>query len=136
MAQTHTLQWWCYKFFELHGEFIYKVSSRSPTRHFIIHSRKALLNGISPADNRKIPPLKYEYYYALLRDFPDLRLTINGGINGVDEVTAILVNAARMEGAHGVMVPPDEYISVVPHELALSSSCSNPPDKSLSLDLH
>ncbi|KAI8008616.1 tRNA-dihydrouridine(20/20a) synthase [Camellia lanceoleosa] len=85
-------------------EFIYKVSSRSPTRHFIIHSRKALLNGISPADNRKIPPLKYEYYYALLRDFPDLRLTINGGINGVDEV-----NAARMEGAHGVMVGRAAY---------------------------
>lgn len=41
------------------GDFIYKVSSQSPTRHFIIHSRKALLNGISPADNRRIPPLKY-----------------------------------------------------------------------------
>ncbi|XVF73627.1 hypothetical protein PTKIN_Ptkin12aG0217200 [Pterospermum kingtungense] len=40
-------------------DFIYKVSSLSPTRHFIIHSRKALLNGISPADNRRIPPLKY-----------------------------------------------------------------------------
>ncbi|KAJ6777557.1 FMN-LINKED OXIDOREDUCTASES SUPERFAMILY PROTEIN [Salix koriyanagi] len=66
-------------------DFIYKVSSLSPTKHFIIHSRKALLNGISPADNRRIPPLKYEYYYALLRDFPDLRFTINGGINCVDE---------------------------------------------------
>lgn len=41
------------------GDFIYKVSSLSPTKHFIIHSRKALLNArISPADNRKIPPLK------------------------------------------------------------------------------
>lgn len=40
------------------GDFIYKVSSLSPTRHFIIHSRKALLNGISPAENRTIPPLK------------------------------------------------------------------------------
>ena len=43
------------------GDFIYKVSSLSPTRHFIIHSRKALLNGISPADNRRIPPLKYAF---------------------------------------------------------------------------
>lgn len=41
------------------GEFIHTVSTQSPTRHFVIHSRKALLNGISPADNRKIPPLKY-----------------------------------------------------------------------------
>ncbi|KAM3265328.1 tRNA-dihydrouridine(20/20a) synthase isoform X1 [Capsicum annuum] len=85
-------------------DFIYKVSSQSPTRHFIIHSRKALLNGISPADNRKIPPLKYEYYYALLRDFPDLQFTINGGINSIDEV-----NAARMEGAHGVMLGRAAY---------------------------
>ncbi|XP_058203460.1 uncharacterized protein LOC131317812 isoform X2 [Rhododendron vialii] len=85
-------------------DFIYKVSSQSPTRHFIIHSRKALLNGISPADNRRIPPLKYEYYYALLRDFPDLRFTINGGINGINEV-----NAALKAGAHGVMVGRAAY---------------------------
>ncbi|KAI5576532.1 hypothetical protein BDE02_09G051300 [Populus trichocarpa] len=85
-------------------DFIYKVSSLSPTKHFIIHSRKALLNGISPADNRRIPPLKYEYYYALLRDFPDLRFTINGGIDCVDEV-----NAALREGAHGVMVGRAAY---------------------------
>lgn len=40
-------------------DFVYKVSTLSPTRHFIVHSRKALLGGISPADNRRIPPLKY-----------------------------------------------------------------------------
>ncbi|CAN6561733.1 unnamed protein product [Malus baccata var. baccata] len=85
-------------------DFIYKVSSQSPTRHFIIHSRKALLNGISPAENRSIPPLKYEYFYGLLRDFPDLRFTINGGINTVEEV-----NAARRAGAHGVMVGRAAY---------------------------
>ncbi|XP_020532900.1 tRNA-dihydrouridine(20/20a) synthase isoform X2 [Jatropha curcas] len=85
-------------------DFIYKVSSLSPTKHFIIHSRKALLNGISPAENRKIPPLKYEYYYALLRDFPDLRFTINGGIDCIDEV-----NLALKEGAHGVMVGRAAY---------------------------
>ncbi|XP_012475435.1 uncharacterized protein LOC105791765 isoform X1 [Gossypium raimondii] len=85
-------------------DFIYKVSSLSPTRHFIIHSRKALLNGISPADNRRIPPLKYEFYYALLRDFPDLTFTINGGINSVVEA-----NAALREGAHGVMVGRAAY---------------------------
>lgn len=84
--------------------FIYNVSSGSPTKHFVIHSRKALLNGISPADNRKIPPLKYEYFYGLLRDFPELRFTINGGINGVDEV-----KAALHEGAHGVMIGRAAY---------------------------
>ncbi|KAK0573418.1 hypothetical protein LWI29_007769 [Acer saccharum] len=85
-------------------DFIYKVSSLSPTKHFIIHSRKALLNGISPAENRSIPPLKYEYYYALLRDFPDLTFTLNGGITTVDEV-----NIARREGAHSVMLGRAAY---------------------------
>ncbi|KAK4842628.1 hypothetical protein QYF36_024960 [Acer negundo] len=85
-------------------DFIYKVSSLSPTKHFIIHSRKALLNGISPAENRSIPPLKYEYYYALLRDFPDLTFTLNGGIATVDEV-----NTARREGAHSVMLGRAAY---------------------------
>ncbi|KAK2637039.1 hypothetical protein Ddye_031831 [Dipteronia dyeriana] len=85
-------------------DFIYKVSSLSPTKHFIIHSRKALLNGISPAENRSIPPLKYEYYYALLRDFPDLTFTLNGGITTVDEV-----NTARREGAHSVMLGRAAY---------------------------
>ncbi|PNY14840.1 tRNA-dihydrouridine synthase A-like protein, partial [Trifolium pratense] len=85
-------------------DFIFKVSSLSPTKHFIIHSRKALLNGISPAENRSIPPLKYEYFYGLLRDFPDLTFTINGGIASVDEV-----NAAREAGAHGVMIGRAAY---------------------------
>ncbi|KAE9620175.1 putative tRNA-dihydrouridine synthase, aldolase-type TIM barrel [Lupinus albus] len=85
-------------------DFICMVSSLSPTKHFIIHSRKALLNGISPAENRSIPPLKYEYFYGLLRDFPNLTFTINGGITSVDEV-----NAAREAGAHGVMIGRAAY---------------------------
>ncbi|RYR69411.1 hypothetical protein Ahy_A03g015957 isoform A [Arachis hypogaea] len=99
-----------YKTFPCHlcqseiSDFIYNVSSFSPTKHFIIHSRKALLNGISPAENRNIPPLKYEYFYGLLRDFPDLTFTINGGISGINEV-----NAAREAGAHGVMLGRAAY---------------------------
>ncbi|KAB1225636.1 tRNA-dihydrouridine synthase A [Morella rubra] len=92
-------------------DFIYKVSSLSPTRHFIIHSRKALLNGISPAENRSIPPLKYEYFYGLLRDFPDLRFTINGGITCVDErssQSSVSKGPALMSSAHpsGVVYLP------------------------------
>lgn len=52
--------------FSFSGDFIYKVSSLSPTKHFIIHSRKALLNGISPAENRSIPPLKYVLNYFIV----------------------------------------------------------------------
>lgn len=51
------------------GDFIFKVSSLSPTKHFIIHSRKALLNGISPAENRSIPPLKYAVVKIVKFDF-------------------------------------------------------------------
>ena len=47
---------------------------------------------------------RYEYYYALLRDFPDLQFTINGGITSIEEV-----NAARIEGAHGVMLGRAAY---------------------------
>uniref|UniRef100_A0A1D1XTA0 tRNA-dihydrouridine synthase A n=1 Tax=Anthurium amnicola TaxID=1678845 RepID=A0A1D1XTA0_9ARAE len=87
-------------------DFVYTVASNSPARHFIIHARKALLNGLSPAENRKIPPLKYEFYFALMRDFPELQFTINGGFSCINQV-----NAARRQGAHGVMVGRAVYNS-------------------------
>ncbi|KAF0892938.1 hypothetical protein E2562_020057 [Oryza meyeriana var. granulata] len=85
-------------------EFVDKVISKSPTRHFIIHARKALLRGLSPAENRKVPPLKYEYYFALLRDFPDVQFTLNGGITTIDQVSASI-----RQGAHRVMVGRAAY---------------------------
>lgn len=85
-------------------EFVHTVTSRSPTRHFIIHSRKALLKGLSPAENRTIPPLKYEYYFALLRDFPEIQFTLNGGITSIDQA-----DAARKQGAEQVMVGRASY---------------------------
>lgn len=85
-------------------DFISTVATQSPANHFIIHSRKALLNGLSPAENRKIPPLKYEYYFALLRDFSELQFTLNGGITCIDQV-----DAAIKQGANGVMVGRAAY---------------------------
>ncbi|KAL4198387.1 hypothetical protein AMTRI_Chr03g45610 [Amborella trichopoda] len=85
-------------------DFVYTVATHSPTRHFIVHSRKALLKGLSPAENRMVPPLKYEYFFGLLRDFPELQFTINGGITCIDEV-----HAAQLQGAHGVMVGRAAY---------------------------
>lgn len=49
---------------------------------FIIHARKAFLSGLSPKENRTVPPLRYDVVYWLRRDFPDLGLVINGGIDG------------------------------------------------------
>lgn len=86
--------------------FVNTVATLSPTRHFIIHARKAILKGISPAANRKVPPLKYDYVFALIRDFPHLKFTINGGI-----ISAGQVEAALQMGAHGVMVGRASYNS-------------------------
>lgn len=63
-----------------------EVVSKAGCRRFIIHARKAILAGLSPAQNRKIPPLKYETVFNLKNDFPDLVIELNGGI--VDLQTA------------------------------------------------
>lgn len=64
----------------------YQVSRGGGVDHFIVHARKAILGGLSPAQNRNIPPLKYDYVYRLVRDFPDVDFTLNGGINAYEEV--------------------------------------------------
>ena len=53
---------------------------------FIIHARKAWLNGLSPKENREVPPLQYETVYQLKRDFPDLDVIINGGFTTQDDI--------------------------------------------------
>lgn len=84
--------------------FIDTVASLSPTKHFIVHARKALLKGLSPAENRTVPPLKYEYVFSLIRDFPHLNFTINGGITTVHQV-----NSALQKGVYGVMMGRAAY---------------------------
>jgi len=51
---------------------------------FIVHARKAWLQGLSPKENREIPPLNYDWVYHLKRDFPELTIVINGGIETLD----------------------------------------------------
>ena len=51
---------------------------------FIVHARKAWLSGLSPKENREIPPLRYDTVYRLKQDFPALRIVINGGIRTLD----------------------------------------------------
>jgi len=51
---------------------------------FIIHARKAWLQGLSPKENREVPPLKYERVYQLKEDFPELEIIINGGLTDLD----------------------------------------------------
>jgi tRNA-dihydrouridine synthase A len=65
-------------------------------RTFIVHARNAVLKGLSPKENREIPPLKYDYVYRLKQDFPDLEIVINGGITTWVDITTHL---AYVDGA-------------------------------------
>ena len=69
-------------------EFLYnfvEIVKESGVSDFIIHSRNGILKGLSPRQNRNIPPLKYDYVYKLKEDFPDLNIVINGGIKNISE---------------------------------------------------
>ncbi|HEX2197946.1 MAG TPA: tRNA dihydrouridine(20/20a) synthase DusA [Burkholderiales bacterium] len=59
-------------------------------RTFIVHARNAVLKGLSPKENRELPPLKYDYVYRLKQDFPELAIVINGGITTWVEITTHL----------------------------------------------
>jgi tRNA-dihydrouridine synthase A len=69
-------------------EFLYNfvnIVQDAGIKHFIIHARNGILKGLSPRQNRHIPPLKYDYVYQLKKDFSNLNITINGGIKTIDE---------------------------------------------------
>ena len=71
---------------------------------FIIHARKAILQGLSPRENREIPPLDYPRVIRLKREFPDLKIIINGGIKTHEQALALLD-----QGMDGVMVGREAY---------------------------
>lgn len=71
---------------------------------FIIHARKAILGGLSPRENRSIPPLRPEVVYRLKADFPALRIVINGGVDSAD-----LVEKHLAAGLDGVMIGRKAY---------------------------
>ncbi len=64
--------------------FVARVAE-SGCRHFIVHARKAILQGLSPKENREIPPLKYDYVYRLKQEYPDFEIVLNGGVQSLDE---------------------------------------------------
>jgi len=61
-------------------------------RHFVVHARKALLQGLSPKENRDVPPLNYPLVYRLKAERPELTITINGGVASLDEAQAHLAH--------------------------------------------
>lgn len=69
-----------------------------------IHARKAWLQGLSPKENRDVPPLDYDLVRAMRRAFPDLHLSVNGGITSLDQAEAFL-----RQGLDGVMIGRAAY---------------------------
>jgi tRNA-dihydrouridine synthase A len=70
---------------------------------FIVHARKAWLKGLSPKENREIPPLQYDKVYQLKQDFPQLNIIINGGITTLEQSKNLL------EHVDGVMIGREAY---------------------------
>ncbi len=72
-------------------------------RTFVVHARKAWLNGLSPRQNREVPPLRYELVYRLKEEFPELEIIVNGGIRFLSEVNR------HLQFTDGVMVGREAY---------------------------
>ena len=84
-------------------DFLEMVSAAGVSR-ITIHARKAWLQGLSPKENRDIPPLDYDLVIAMKKRFPDLHLSINGGIASLDQALDLLAT-----GLDGVMIGRTAY---------------------------
>ncbi len=89
-------------------DFLERVSAAG-VRRFAIHARKAWLQGLSPKQNRDVPPLDYGLVYRMKERFPDLHLTINGGVQNLDEAKTHLAR-----GMDGVMIGRTAYHDPAP----------------------
>lgn len=82
--------------------FVDTVAARG-CRVFVVHARKAWLSGLSPKENREIPPLKYDVVYRIKQEFPALTIVINGGIKSIDQCRQ------HLKYVDGVMVGREAY---------------------------
>ena len=85
-------------------DFVGTVAEQGGCEVFIVHARNAWLQGLSPKQNREVPPLRHETVYRLKRDFPRLTIVINGGVLSAEQVAAHLA-----AGVDGVMVGRHAY---------------------------
>jgi tRNA-dihydrouridine synthase A len=77
--------------------------AKAGCRICIVHARKAWLTGLSPRDNRTVPPLRYDVVYALKKTFPELAIILNGGVDSID------ASLAGLQRVDGVMVGRAAY---------------------------
>jgi tRNA-dihydrouridine synthase A len=83
-------------------EFVGTVAEAG-CRTFIVHARNAVLKGLSPKENREVPPLRYDYVYRLKADFPHLEIVINGGIVSQEQIQE------QLQRVDGVMLGRAAY---------------------------
>lgn len=91
--------------YEFLTHFVTLVSERGGCEQFTIHARKAWLSGLSPKENREIPPLDYPRAYQLKKDFPHLSIAINGGVKSLPETLE------HLQHVDGVMIGREAYQS-------------------------
>jgi len=84
------------------ARFIDRVSSGG-CRTFIVHARKAWLKGLSPKENREIPPLRYDVVERIKKDYPSLEIVLNGGVADLDQAER------HLERLDGVMIGRAAY---------------------------
>jgi tRNA-dihydrouridine synthase A len=88
--------------YEFVRDFVGTVSEAG-CKVFLVHARNAWLQGLSPKENREIPPLRYDLVYQLKRDFPDLVIAVNGGIKTNEEI------AGHLSHLDGAMIGREAY---------------------------
>ena len=104
--------------YEFMVDFVEKVAAAGCTR-FIVHARTAWLQGLSPKQNREIPPLRYDDVYRLKQDFPALDIEINGGIETIEDIET------HLQHIDGVMIGRAFYHN--PYLLAEANSLWGAP---------
>ena len=80
-----------------------RIVADAGCRTFVIHARKAWLEGLSPAENRSLPPLHYERVHRLKQDFPELQIILNGGVHTLETV------GEQLGRVDGVMIGREAY---------------------------
>ncbi|MGR5527038.1 tRNA dihydrouridine(20/20a) synthase DusA [Vibrio maritimus] len=89
--------------YEFLTKFVSTVSEKGGVDQFTIHARKAWLSGLSPKENREIPPLDYPRAYQIKKDFPHLNVAVNGGVKTLEE------SLEHLQHLDGVMIGREAY---------------------------
>lgn len=89
-------------------EFVQSVKSGG-VNTMIIHARHCVLKGLSPAQNRNIPPLCYDQVHELVKLFPDMNFVLNGGVTSFDQAKEHLHSDGSVPAVHGVMIGREAY---------------------------